>query len=99
MENKDLDWVEKINPIIYFENLVFKAHPNPLMAKKGGIQAKGHFPINGKWYSIVGGAPGLYGDGFNTFEIGFKTDDGNIDVLGWVTKEGVEEWLIEMQSK
>jgi len=65
MKNKDLEWIEKINPIIYFDNLVFKPHP----AVMGGVQATGNFPINGKWYSVVGGGVGLYGDGVNTFEV------------------------------
>lgn len=95
MKNKDFDWVDSTNPIIYFENLEFKPHPNPWMAEKGGIQATGHFPINGKWYSIVGGADGLYGDGKTTFEV---WGDDMEDVMGWLTKDEVEEWLIQMQS-
>jgi hypothetical protein len=55
MKNKDLDWIENIEPIIHFENLVFNPHPNGL----GGVQATGKFPINGKWYSVVGGGIGL----------------------------------------
>lgn len=95
MENKDFDWVDSTNPIIYFENLEFKPHPNPWMAEKGGIQATGHFPINGKWYSIVGGADGLYGDGKTTFEV---WGDDMDDVMGWMTIDEVGDWLIQMQS-
>lgn len=91
MENKDFDWIRKTNPIIYFENLEFKPHPNGM----GGVQARGNFPINGKWYSVVGGRIGLYGDGVNTFEVWGEDMD---DVLGWLSKTEVEEWLIEMQS-
>ena len=91
MKNKDLDWIENIEPIIHFENLVFKPHPNGI----GGVQARGHFPINGKWYSVVGGGVGLYGDGVNTFEV---WGDDMDDVIGWLTKDEVEEWLLEMQS-
>jgi hypothetical protein len=91
MKNKDLDWIEDVNPIIHFENLVFKSHPNGM----GGIQATGNFPINGKWYSVVGGGIGLYGDGVTTFEV---WGDDMDDPIGYLTKDGVEEWLLDMQS-
>jgi hypothetical protein len=91
MKNKDLEWIEDVNPIIHFENLVFKSHPNGL----GGVQATGHFPINGKWYSVVGGGVGLYGDGVNTFEV---WGDDMEDPIGYLTKDEVNDWLIEMQS-
>ena len=91
MENKDLGWIEDVNPIIHFENLVFKSHPNGM----GGVQATGNFPINGKWYSVVGGGIGLYGDGVNTFEV---WGDDMDDPIGYLTKDGVEEWLLDMQS-
>ena len=91
MKNKDLDWIEDVNPIIHFENLVFKSHPNGM----GGVQATGNFPINGKWYSVVGGGIGLYGDGVNTFEV---WGDDMDDPIGYLTKDGVEEWLLDMQS-
>lgn len=90
MKNKDLDWIEDVEPIIHFENLEFNPHP----LGNGGVQAAGHFPINGKWYS-VGGGIGLYGDGVETFEV--WGDDWD-DFIGWLTKDGVEEWLLEMQS-
>jgi hypothetical protein len=96
MENKDLDWVIDVNPIIYFENLEFKPHPAFWHSEKGAVQATGHFPINGKWYSVVGGAIGLYGDGVNTFEV---WGDDMADPIGYLNKEEVNEWLIEMQSK
>lgn len=91
MKNKDLDWIENINPIIYFDNLVFKPHPNGM----GGVQATGNFPINGKWYSVVGGGIGFYGGGVNTFEV--WGDDMDVPI-GHLTKEEVEEWLLDMQS-
>ena len=91
MKNKDLDWIEDVNPIIHFENLVFKSHPNGM----GGVQATGNFPINGKWYSVVGGGVGFYGDGVNTFEV---WGDDMDDPIGYLTKDEVEEWLLDMQS-
>ena len=91
MKNKDLDWIENIEPIIHFENLGFKPHK----VVPGGVQATGNFPINGKWYSIVGGGVGLYGDGVTTFEV---WGDGMDDPIGYLTKDEVEEWLLEMQS-
>jgi hypothetical protein len=39
---------------------------------------------------------GFYGDGVNTFEV---YGDDMDDVIGWLTKDEVEEWLIKMQSK
>jgi hypothetical protein len=92
MENKDLDWIEDINPIIHFENLEF----NPHQLGGGAVQATGHFPVNGKWYSVVGGGIGLYGDGVTTFEV---WGDDMDDVIGYLTINEVNEWLIEMQSK
>lgn len=92
MENKDFDWIEEVKPIIYFENLEFKRHP----VVEGGVQATGNFPINGKWYSVVGGGHGLYGDGVETFEI---WGDGMDDVIGWLSKSEVNDWLIDMQTK
>ena len=96
MKNKDLDWIEDVNPIIYFENLVFKKHPVVL----GGVQlvlvqATGNFPVNGKWYSVVGGGIGLHGDGVTTFEV--WGDDMDYP-FGYLTKDGVEEWMLDMQS-
>lgn len=91
MENKELDWIEDINPIIHFENLEFKPH----RLGGGAIQATGHFPINNKWYSVVGGREGLYGDGVNTFEVWGSDMD---DVMGWLTVDEVEDWLLQMQS-
>jgi hypothetical protein len=95
MENKDLDWIDDINPIIHFENLEFKPHPAFWHSRDGAVQATGNFPINGKWYSVVGGAQGLYGDGVNTFEV---WGDGMDDPMGWLTIDEVGEWLIQMQS-
>jgi hypothetical protein len=96
MENKDMEWIEDINPIIHFENLEFNPHPAFWQAEKSGVQATGHFPINGKWYSVVGGGIGLYGDGVTTFEV---WGDDMDDPIGYLTIDEVNEWLIEMQSK
>jgi hypothetical protein len=91
MENKDLEWIENIEPIIHFENLVFNPHSLGL----GGVQSSGNFPINGKWYSVIGGLGGFYGDGVNTFEV---WGDNMDEPIGWLTKDEVEQWLLEMQS-
>ena len=91
MENKDLKWIEDVNPIIHFENLEFNPHPNGM----GGVQATGNFPINNKWYSVVGGGIGSYGDGVTTFEV---WGDDMDDPIGYLTKDEVEEWLLDMQS-
>ena len=91
MENKDLDWIDDVNPIIYFDNLEFKPH----RLGRGAVQATGHFPINGKLYSVVGGGIGLYGDGITTFEV---WGDNMDDPMGWLTIDEVEDWLLQMQS-
>ena len=93
MKNKVLDWIHfvDVDRVIHFEDLEF----NPHLLGNGAVQATGHFPINGKWYSVVGGGIGLYGDGVETFEV---WGDDMDDVIGWLTKDEVEEWLLEMQS-
>ena len=91
MENKDLDRIDDVNPNIYFDNLEFKPH----RLGRGAVQATGHFPINGKWYSVVGGGIGLYGDGITTFEV---WGDNMDDPMGWLTIDEVEDWLLQMQS-
>ena len=91
MENKDLDWIDDVNPIIYFDNLEFKPH----RLGGGAVQATGNFPVNGKWYSVVGGSTRLYGDGVTTFEV---WGDDMDDPMGWLTIDEVEDWLLQMQS-
>jgi len=91
MENKDLNWIEDVNPIIHFENLEFKPH----RLGRGAVQATGKFPVNGKWYSVVGGGIGLYGDGITSFEV---LGDDMDDPIGWLTIDEVEDWLLQMQS-
>jgi hypothetical protein len=91
MENKDLDWIDDVNPIIYFDNLEFKPH----RLGRGAVQATGKFPVNEKWYSVVGGGIGLYGDGITTFEV---WGDDMDDPMGWLTIDEVEDWLLQMQS-
>ena len=82
-----------------FSDIQFKPHPSGI----GGRQGLVFFP-NGYGASIVGGAPGLYGNGITTFEVavihgskeGFSlVYDTHItdDVLGYQSKDEVSEVL------
>lgn len=94
----DIDFLMQVYPdlIKTFNDLKFKRHGNPYMAEQGAIQATMTLD-NGRWISIVGGGSGLYGDGVNSFEMGFELPDGSIDVFGYLTKEGVTHEMIKMQ--
>ena len=94
-KNNEFDWVEDHKPTIYFDDLVFNPHPVLSKFQPDAVQATGHFSINGKWYSVVGGGIGLYGDGVTTFEV---WGDDMDDPIGYLTKDEVEEWLLDMQS-
>ena len=66
----------------------------------GAVQSYLEFD-NGHFASVVGGAAGLYGDGKETFELGYIDDNvpGGIDVQGWLTPEEVTMVMIQIQSK
>jgi hypothetical protein len=57
-----------------------------------------HGLIKNKWYSIVGGGKGLYGDGVTTFEVWTeKMESEGLGPFGYSTPEEVEKillWLI-----
>lgn len=73
------------------EDFILRPHP---LSEMGGeyINAKQwtYQKLNGTMISIVGGAPGLYGDGIETFEYWDFDDD---DVMGWLSKDGINEIL------
>lgn len=74
-----------------FEDLKFYPHRNGIY---GAIQAIMEFD-NGHRISVVGGGFGLYGDGFNTFEIWRSCDS---DVKAYLTKEEISQEMIELQE-
>jgi hypothetical protein len=92
-KNSEFDWVEDHKPTIYFDDLVFNPHPVLSKFQPDAVQATGHFPINGKWYSVVGGGS-LYGDGIGTFEVWC---DGMEEPSGWLSKEEVNNLLLKTQ--
>lgn len=79
--------------LIRFEDLKFVNHPVNLGTGKR-IQAKGE--INGKWYSVVGGAD-LWGDGINTFEMWTeKMSNEKSGPAPYISKEEVEKIIIDL---
>ncbi len=93
--NQALTIIETITDVrlIRFKDLKFMNHPVNLGAGKR-IQAKGE--INGKWYSVVGGAD-LWGDGINTFEMWTeKMEDDKKGPAEYISKEEVEKIIIEL---
>ena len=95
----DVEFIKKVYPnlIKTFSDLKFKAHPNNWMGDNS-VQATLDFD-NGHWISVVGGASGLYGDGFNTFEIGFPVSKGDMDVIGYLSPESITEEIFKIQIK
>ena len=90
----DVNFIKEVFPddIKTFEDLKFKSHrvvPN-------GVQAYLEFD-NGHFASVVGGE-GLYGDGFDTFELGYPFGD-TIDVMGWLNPDEITEEMIKIQAK
>ena len=93
--NQALSIIEIITDVrlIRFEDLKFVNHPLNLGTGKR-IQAKGE--INGKWYSVVGGAD-LWGDGINTFEMWTeKMSNEKSGPAPYISKEEVEKIIIDL---
>jgi hypothetical protein len=77
--------------LVRFEDLKFINHPVSLGRLGKRIQAKGE--INGKWYSVVGGA-NLCGDGINTFEMWTeKMENEESGPAPYISKEEVEIYI------
>ena len=96
----NVDFINQVYPnlIKTFSDLKFKPHGNNWMGDKA-VQATLDFD-NGRWISVVGGAPGLYGDGVNTFEIGFPVSkEGDMDVIGYLSPESITEEIFKIQIK
>lgn len=96
----DIDFVKEVFPNEFksFKDLEFK--PHGVVMTPGAVQAYLEFD-NGHFASVVGGAAGLYGDGKETFELGYidDNDPDSIDVQGWLTPEEVTMGMIQIQSK
>jgi hypothetical protein len=96
----DVEFIKKVYPnlIKTFSDLKFKPHRNNWMGDKA-VQATLDFD-NGHWISVVGGADGLYGDGTNTFEIGFPVSgERHLDVIGYLSPESITEEIFKIQIK
>lgn len=96
----DIDFIKEVFPNEFksFKDLKFKPHKTILTS--GAVQAYLEFD-NGHFASVVGGAAGIYGDGKETFELGYidDNDPDSIDVQGWLTPEEVTMGMIQIQSK
>lgn len=93
--NTDFIIKEFSNEIKTFEDLNFEPHKS--IITKGAVSSYLEFD-NGHFASVVGGAAGLYGDGKETFELGY-IDDYSLDVQGWLTPEQITEGMIQIQAK
>jgi hypothetical protein len=94
--NQALEIIEIITDVrlVRFEDLKFINHPVSLGRLGIRIQAKGE--INGKWYSVVGGA-NLWGDGINTFEMWTeKMENDKKGPAEYISKEEVEKIIIDL---
>lgn len=97
--NKILNIIEEVigEKIIRFKDLKFELHPMSFRYDKQKA-IRSHGLIKNKWYSIVGGGKGLYGDGVTTFEVWTeKMESEGLNPFGYSTPEEVEKillWLI-----
>ena len=95
---KTLTIIEEVigEKIIRFKDLKFELHPMSFRYDKQK-PIRSHGLIKNKWYSIVGGGKGLYGDGVTTFEVWTeKMESEGLDPLGYSTHEEVEKILLYM---
>jgi len=96
--NKILNIIEDFigGELIRFKDLKFELHPMSFRCDKQKA-IRSHGLIKNKWYSIVGGAKGLYGDGVNTFEVWTeKMESEGLYPAGYCTPEEVEELIIDL---
>ena len=96
---KTLSIIEEVTgeKIIRFKDLKFELHPMSFRYDKQKA-IRSHGLIKNKWYSIVGGGKGLYGDGVTTFEVWTeKLEEEGIQPFGYCKPIDVEKillWLI-----
>ena len=96
--NKILNIIEDFigGELIRFSDLKFELHPMSFRYDKQKA-IRSHGLIKNKWYSIVGGGKGLYGDGVTTFEVWTeKMESEGLDPAGYCTPEEVEELIIDL---
>jgi len=93
---KTLSIIEEVTGerIIRFKDLKFELHP--MSFRYDGVKSvRSYGNIKNKWYSIVGGGTGLYGDGVNNFEVWTeKMVSEGLDPFGYSTPEEVEKILL-----
>jgi hypothetical protein len=96
----DLDFIKNLYPneLKTFHDLEFKPHPNNYGLYDKGVLATLNFD-NGHWISVIGGAMGMYGDGVNTFEIGYPVSENDMDIIEYMTPEGITEEIFKIQMK
>ena len=99
--NTDFIIKEFSDEIKTFEDLNFEPHKNVMT--KGAVSSYLEFD-NGHFASVVGVRnlrAGLYGDGKETFELGYidDNDPDSMDVQGWLTPEEVTMVMIQIQAK
>ena len=95
---KSLSIIEEVigEKIIRFKDLKFELHPMSFRYDKQK-PIRSHGLIKNKWYSIVGGGKGLYGDGVTTFEVWTeKMESEGLYPFGYSTPEEVEKILLYM---
>ena len=76
----DLDFIKNLYPneLKTFQDLKFKPHKNNFYDTDKGAQALLNFD-NNHYVSVIGGSVGFYGDGVNTFEVGYPLPDDSIE--------------------
>ena len=93
---KTLTIIEEVTgeKIIRFKDLKFELHP--MSFRYDGVKSvRSHGLIKNKWYSIVGGAKGLHGDGVNNFEVWTeKLKEEGIQPFGYCKPINVEKILL-----
>jgi hypothetical protein len=96
----DIDFIKQIYPYLIktFRDLEFKLHPNSHGLYDKGVLATLNFD-NGHWISVIGGAMGMYGDGVNTFEIGYPVSENDMDVMPYMSPEKITEEIFKIQIR
>lgn len=96
----DIDFIRQIYPYLIktFSDLEFKPHPNNYGLYDKGVLATLNFD-NGHWISVIGGPMGMYGDGVNTFELGYPISENDMDIIAYMTPEDITEEIFNIQIR